>query len=549
MEFDPDKYLEEKDQEFDPDQYLAESAKESAVPSFGEDVIDVGLSTLGAVGSVLDYPYGIARGAAKSILDLSGKEVPEQTAQETMSRAIMGDAPTSQELAQKIGIPDDPIPFTNIPQSAAAGFGLDILSGVPENLIASKLGGKLSRGARWALDSDQRALEAVETSSKEGKRMVQETAGRLGEDPLAKVKERTKYIKGNIVNKAFDTTEDLLLKARKKLDDVGSSIGVIRKSNERAVDEWLSKSMNQKFSVYDYFKPDVSRNVETPSYLQQTFKLTDRSNPEAMQYLGGMFNVVRPVPKIAGELVVSPTEKKIIQNIRERLEDPEDAAKAMEIIIGKFDSLEDKYKTFIDVDKLTKLKKQWAEKVGYDKKAMALTKPVEVAYDELQRAADDAIENEIYFADKYLKGKDLQKHQALKKEYGILKKIIPNVEVKLGREAVGKGPQTSLIKPWSWGQNTRMQSAIANIPESISPTAKPLMFLQGAKLIGSGANMREGREKEMSYYGYPASQTIQVSPAEMLTYGKDLESAQMDNVEKAKRMQLLNKYKRVYIGE
>lgn len=498
------------------------------------------------VGKVLDYPSGIMRGAIKTAQDMVEKPNVKMGNLETykpLISATMAMPPSGQEVMQGFGVSDNTIPGTEIPNSAAAGFALDLALGVPENIIGSKVLGAASRGARKVFSADEKALKAINAQPKMAEKMIKAEKY----DPLKQVNEMSEYAQKNIL-KPFSGTESILKRARNKAEEVGTTIGLIRKRNQSAVNSWLSKQMGKPVNVDDFFRPEVVEGIENPNVLVQTFKINNPPNQEVMDYLGGMFNVSRP-PRVGEMAKFGPTERKIIQEIQSKIEDPTEANKAIEFVIDKFSDLGEKYgKGYLDVSELSKLKKEWQAKVKYDSQMQTLTSPQKVAYDALQRAADDAIDNEIVFADKYLKGSDLAKHSALKKEYGVLKQMIPNIEKRLSKEAVGKGESISLVKPSTWLSGPRGASTVATLPQEVSPIGKAGLTYQGLKQMDI-LNMQQGGIDEPKISGYPVRLTREVTPQEYLQIGKELEKSELSNIEKSNRMNLLNKYKRIYIGQ
>lgn len=453
-----------------------------------------------AVGAVVDYPMGIARAAVNEMADLvtdPKKSMSERVG--NIGKAFLGpsNAPTSQDIAQRVGIPDDPIPGTEIPQSAAAGFGLDLAMGVPEAALLNKGASMASRGVKKVLDADQQALNAIGTPKKDAARLIKDTRSKPYGSPTAKLDAYGDYAKENLLS-PMSPTEKVLMRARQKADNVGTEIGMLRRKNEAAVNKWIQANAD---------------------------------SPEVMDYIEGSFG--------PGDQKV-----KLLQKIDQEMADPETAEQVKAFVTKKLDALEAKYPyETVPIDELTKLKAQWQREIK-NGKDLADYSIREDAYNFLQKAADEAIDNEFKYGEKYLSGSDLARHSQLKKEYGTLKQMLPNIENKLAGRSVGMGDSLFLTQPKTWIKNPRLQSTIATLPDQATPFG---WKFQGAGAAGQMANMGEGAYKEPEIEGFPMSMTAEVNPMEALMYGAELEKMPIPNIEKARRMELLNKHKRILL--
>lgn len=485
---DPDKLT---DDELDRRLYLRQTPRHD----FQDSVLDVA----GGIAKTLDYPMGIARSAADAALEVGKKDGSSEKALNTLKKGVQADGTTPQALAQKIGVPDDPIPGTNIPQSAVAGLGIDLVGGIGEAKVAGEATKLLGKGVRKLLDGDEMALKATGTTTKDFKSMINSSPV---EDPMKEAREYGHYATKNFI-RPFNSTEKLLKKVGMKWEEVGRSIGSLRQKNADIVTKWLSKNPN---------------NMEVRSYLDNTF------NPQ------------KSIQRIFSEVDESIPSARAAEQIKDQI------TKELEPLHMKYQGAE------IPMSELAKLKTFWQNEINFGKDAADYSIR-EAANDFLQREANRAIDNEFEFADKWMKGTDKTKHAKLKEEYGLLSKMYSNIAAKAAREGAEKSNILTSLNPLN---NDRLQTAIASIPRD------PVNLVPGMKsgAVGAGIgalqvpNMRAGEYKEPMIEGFPVSKTVKaLSPMDVQELEKTIQKSDLSNVEKAKRLNLLRKHGLIYIGQ
>ena len=192
------------------------------------------------------------------------------------------------------------------------------------------------------------------------------------------------------------------------------------------------------------------------------------------------------------------------------------------------------------------MKKEWADQVKYGAKDIGYVARKN-AFDYLQRAADDAIDNEIAFADKYLRGEDLAKHAALKNEYGNLKMIEKGMNKRLTKKFTSRTEAPNL-NPLSLVFNSKLQSPkvddmIASLPRTVSPLSVKTTAITSPVIAGSMVL------KEPMVGRYPESQTQTIMPQDFaIAKTKILTNSSLSATEKAKRLNLLHEHGRIYLG-
>ena len=230
-----------------------------------------------------------------------------------------------------------------------------------------------------------------------------------------------------------------------------------------------------------------------------------------------------------------------------------------------------------DIEQLQKIRTALGQSVKDWAKTNLETPEVQRAWKIIRGHIADATDNEFNFLEQVTKGPDAQRIRQLRKEYRSASTIADNVLDRAAGEmsqksglglldagAIGalgggaammtKDPTTAMISAGlgagimgakRLGESGRAGSLkaglinkVVNHPES--------MTMQIPAAIASTVS-RETNEPHVE--GYPLSLTMPVNPMEMMQAGAELEKSDMPPTEKAKRMQLLNKHKRVYLGE
>ena len=545
--FDPDEYLAEKEAEkyqdsgeFDPDEYLKEKAGEeyqSPSMDFAQAVKDVA----GAVAGIADYPSGIARQGAASIYDISrGLKSSAEAGGDMLASAIPGGgAISSQDLMRKFGVSDkpilpenpngfDPLGPLNVPRSAAAGAALDLGMAIPEaELMGAGLKG-IAKSGRALINPEEMALKATGIRKKATEEMLQ---GKTTE-PFKKMEDVAGYAQENIITPLSGPTK-MLQKTREKLGEVGFKIGEIRDRAE--------KLSPQKFNTL----------LSSPEFMGKSF-----------------------IPEF--------TKENIFAKIDQEIADPHYAEQVKNIVGAKLDALGKKFGASeilnpatnkielvpkpVPLKELTRLKASWQRDV-LDKFAGDFTLRQD-AYNYLKNAANDSIVNEIKLSEAALGGNDLSKHRSLSKEYSQLNTINDGLVDRISKQA---SSDAGIIHHLTTPVTNRITTMAASLPKvgpiNMMPNAKSLI---GANIIEAGNlqnmnpyaptnNMIEGFQENQtdSIYNQVMSQPLppMMTQEQAMTMfegqarDKIQKNSGLSNTEKAKRINLLNKHGRVYLGQ
>jgi hypothetical protein len=414
-------------------------------------------------------------------------------------------ATTAKELAQKMGFSDKPMqagqfkPFGEIPQSDIAGLGIDLGLGVGASALGSSMMKGAGKGLRSILGGDDTAIRAIALRPKD----IRTGIKTAGENEIFKnVDEISSFAKKNVLS-PFSSTEEVLEKTKSRLESVGKEIGEIRKRSADKVEEYLLRNAG---------KPNVE------NYFDNVFR-----------------------PKLSYLRI-----KKQIDN---EIADPDYAQRVMSVIENKLNSLQERYgDAAVPMEKMTSLKSNWQREISAGKESADYTIR-EDAFKFLNKDLNQAINNEISLYDKILKGDDLAKHTKLKRDYGLLSLMNDSISARAAKEATASGPIT-LNPMQGFRTSTGLQSAVATgLPENAIPNPKWTAI--GAGAIGSGRilSMGRGEQNEPKIEGYSAVETMQIAPIELPGAKAQIENSSLSSVEKAKRLNLLNKHGRVYLGQ
>lgn len=506
--------------------------------SFGQMTLDAAGDIAGAVSTVVDYPAGIARSGITNLADYLSDKKTGSEAISDFGESFKGpsNAPTSQDIARRMGVPDLPMgtdnfkPFGDIPQSAIAGTALDAAMAYPEAAMISKGMGAVGRGARSVFGSDEQALKAVGIRRKD---LAPKIKISDFSDPYEDINALSKYAQENVIT-GGSGTESTLKRVKKKLQDVGTKIGEIRNKNQSAINDMLEKYQGNIESYDQLLKKKRASSPAESAMIERQMNGLNNQLP-GMKDIGEYFK---------GTFTPKSSYERIDKEIASSLADVEDADKVRAIVKGKLDALDNKYQgDIIPIEDLTRLKSEWQRQLTSGRDALDRTVR-EDAYHFLQKEADRAISNEINFGDKILKGDDLAKHMKLKKEYGILKLMNETLSSKAAKEMTG----ANSLNPFVVAPNsTKVQSAIAKIPDQ-GPGGLATGGMAAGIQYGNISNMRQGAYKEPYVFGFPISQTQRISPNELAPLKNEIQqNSELSAVEKAKRLNLLNNG-RVYLG-
>lgn len=306
-----------------------------------------------------------------------------------------------------------------------------------------------------------------------------------------KEKEAIKFGKENILsaNPLKTSTQKVLDKVQTRLESVGKKISLVRDEHSRIVDNFFKNNKNSS-AYQEYLSVGMSPQgsyARVANYIDETF---------------------------------------------------ESASEAEKVKRIAFKQLDDQFKKYKgqnpNISQLAKLKSEWQKK-AYESASLQKSTN-QHAFEALEKEARRAMDFEIELMDKIIGGSTGGKHKKLLSEYtslSILEKGLMNKRAsEIGRSFT---PSDIIDAPF---RNTRVQSTIAKIPESIQFTNK--------LPVASGlAQTAQDRFIE----GFPAEKTIPASPVEIDSEMSWVNgNQQMDSIEKSRRINLLKKHGRIYLG-
>lgn len=159
-------------------------------------------------------------------------------------------------------------------------------------------------------------------------------------------------------------------------------------------------------------------------------------------------------------------------------------------------------------------------------------------YAYLKDLINKAVNAELEFYEKGLRGNALDAYKQARREYSVAKSILTASERKLAREGSSQaGPIVGGIKELMSGTPT--QTARDLIGRGVrtmnrAPLVQP-------SIIGL-------RPPSFVYGGYRAEETLEVTPMEAQIHEAEIQREEIPPSEKARRLNLLRKYGRVYVG-
>lgn len=567
-EFDPDAYLKEKESEFDPDSYLAEKEApktqgpaatamdraadmvlfghlpqaQAAVDTMsvsGDDYVkrrdeliklleteradnpeaDMAGMGLGIAGSIAANPGSMLPGI-KALPKVVQAGLAALEGLGMMAAQNPGDQPG---VVDPLQLQDRKALVTEHPGMAAAAVALPAISG----LAQMNKGDKAAEMAFNAIEPSKRvrkeAIRAGEQSAKS-----QESVGRFALDKGI-VSPSSNY------EKMYDRSSEILKK-------VGTEISqVVGRTNEKVGADLLSKALRGT--------SDKAKN----EFLSKTFA---RDNVKE---------------KILGEIANTLEYKP-----------------GSEAAIAKADAyLESIWKKKVpDLEELQKMRTRLGESVRDWGKSMTETPEVQQAWRIIRNHVDDAIDAEFDYAEKIAATGDKSRIKQLRKDYTSAK-VINDASLNKMSSSSGTSPAMNALNIAGMAAAGGM-AANQNIPQAAGTAAGILGLNLGAKFLGDGRGKSmaasaadalgnnpmgrgmmapsnvaaqvnrmthdqtiEGFPMSMTDSVYNASQRMGIPPdvAEQTIRAEIQKNPQFSNIEKANRLQLLNKHGRVYLGQ
>lgn len=515
-EVDIDAYLEANESERMPIDPVLGAARKAG---FGDNV---GIDALELIGDVADYTAAPIRGAAvgaiKGLKDqyYDNNINPLPTLRQTSKGFVEplvkgpGSAPTGKELAQEMAIPEE--------YADEAGFALDMLSGFAGPSIMN-VGSKIATESAELLGRGASKVGMINpTESAAGVIGLNDRARQalLSEKGSGKYNEALDYAKKNIIsgNPFKSSAKSVLGRVQKKTQEIGDKIGALRSEAADDIQRILSSPSKQNFQVVDQY---LKNGFGTPNSLNRMNALID-----------------------------------------ETVEDALTARKMKAFVKNVADAQMQKYQgSTPDFKQLTKLKTEWQNEVDYLKASQ--DRPwKQAAYDILTKEASNAMDNELDFLGKagVFKSSQKARHNALKKEYGILKTIEESALPKASKLMEGMPqPGDSLVYNVPFvgpflkaAKNRLIDPNLARAgQERMAPQIGPLMknILGGAQVLPAAA--RPFYERPV-IDGYSIEETQPVDPNTGAMILNEIQNdASISVVEKAKIISNYNKTGRIPI--
>lgn len=287
--------------------------------------------------------------------------------------------------------------------------------------------------------------------------------------------------------------DDIYFRSKEKLKEYGKQIGEIYHSTKPKVELFLSSNIGK---VSDYF--------------DNTFDL-NKSN-EMLQ-------------DISKGLSGSPNRPQVISKIENYLSD----------IANDFG---DQFGSFStpDLEQLHKLKTRLGQSISWSKTNDEIPE-IQEAYKYILKRVNGAIDNELNLYDKAVGGQASAKMRQLNRDYHLTDKINQNSLGKASSEMSGRAPIGNQISnAVSDVFYSRSAQALNNMKNINSKTYSPMGLI--------------GAQHETEFSGYPATMTMPIQREEYGMVKSGLEqNPDLSIIERAKRLNLLNKYGRVYLGQ
>lgn len=512
--FNPDKYLEQAEAEFsrkafDPDEFLAESGAVGGRNPFQElsGVFGDAAPVLEFASDVLDYPVAPVRAAIGNVLDQvkPGFQSPLEPLAAAGRALVEGPstAPTGSELAVKSGLPESVAPYAGLAIDIATGAGA---GGIAHGLLkgSQKVASGLMKVAGKVVGADDAAVRSLGLTSKQRKNLLKE-GRREYKGKTDAVDYGTKEIISSNPFKA--NSKKYLAKVQNRVEDVGFQI-------EKLYDKSLPKFV--EFAEKTKGTPAFSKYIEDGFNYQET---------------------PRRIGELVAENVVRPKERTAIFKI---IDDE---------LTPLFDDLAGANP---DLKKLRRLKTEWQNQLNYGKDLPDYSSR-EKAYNFLQKEANRAIKSELSAMDTLLGGSQNASLKKLNKEYGNLLELEEGLKSRVSSE-MGQpfAPIDLVTKPL---KSQKVESIMARLPLGLRAKGLPNApkYLGISQIPTAAARnipqMLQRPPEEHKYEGFPESSTYSIPPDQTPVFTKQINTSNMPNSEKAKRMQLLHKHGRVIIGD
>jgi len=287
--------------------------------------------------------------------------------------------------------------------------------------------------------------------------------------------------------------DDIYFRSKDKLKQLGSQIGEIYSSTKPKVEHYLSSNIGK---AGDYF--------------ENTFDL-NKSN--------------EMLHDISQGLSGSPNRPQVLNKIENYFSD---ISNDFGDQFGSFSSP--------DLEQLHKLKTRLGQSISWSKTNDEIPE-IQEAYKYVLQKVNSAIDNELNLYDKVVGGQASVKMRQLNRDYHLTDKINSNSLGKASSEMSGRasiGNQVSNVVSDVF--HGRSAQALNNMKTINAKTYSPMGLI--------------GAQHEVEFSGYPATMTMQVTRDDYDLAKSSLEqNPELNIIERAKRLNLLNKYGRVYLGQ
>lgn len=391
--------------------------------------------------SALDYPFApIREGLGTTAEAITGKKEFSDIPGAVIDPLLYGPstARSSQKILEDLGVPSE----SDIP--AGVPMGMEKLMTEEELALAHKFSPSAVAGTL----ADQAITVGAPKAIGKAMQMLPDLIDR--ESQLVKSFGMTK-------GQAEDalSASDRSVKNLKNLSEISKQEGLVTPfSSTKGIVEKSSKSLEEAGKKIGQIIKDSSADIDN--------YLINSGPAEQKAYLSSGFNFDRMRPKI-------------LTTISSNLEGSPDHDSALRAAASWLDAQEVKSFGRPDIEQLQKWKKNVSSKISDFSYGNNKSSAKEEAMKVILSSIDEGIEDEIKFAEKFLKGNNLQKFKEAKKVYATSKIINDAAKAKEASELVSKSNFS--FNPLDWIEGTRKQSTLANVPSPNipSPMANPVV--------------------------------------------------------------------------
>jgi hypothetical protein len=558
-EFDPDEYLAEQDS-FNPDEYLAENPDTSATLMQPlQSALAAGANTLsagylpqiagGIKAALTDTPYVESRDQMIDALNQqyerdqlssligSGAGIAAQMAIPTgvVGKGLAGGLKSSASGLAQIGLanPGDvkgevsPFQLKARYENVSSPISI-VASSVP--LVASGIGKGIEKSQKIKLP-EKLAVKALSPSKKEFTQLLK-SEGSKNIETIGRAAIEEGLFKGFL----GPSVDDLYFTTKDKLKEYGSEIGQLYSKASKSIENHLFKA------------PE-----DAQEYLNKSFNIDTKGK-----------EILDDVNKV---LMGSPDKKTAIAKIGDYL-DQIKAENTNEV--GVFNSP--------DINNLHKMRQEIQSQITFLKDNKELP-DVQRGYKVLLKYIQSGIDNEMNYFDKIVGGSDAKKLREIEgkmsKMYDINSIAARNFAkaetassgaastigatglgaVTLGmtrdpmKAALAAGAGAVLgpaVQSGAQAVTSRIPKLKVNMAERVinKPGQSQLLQAPVRGYIGSKTMNTEKIEE------FPMNMTVEVFPDEIEGFESDINAnSRLSNIEKSKRLNLIRKHKRVYIGQ